>query len=175
MPIKVLKSMRRVFTILFLGILLGGKVYSQELKYQALFIYNFTRYIEWPDNNSNEFVIGVVGKSSIYNDLQNIAAGKRVGPKTIVIKKFAGSENISNCQVLFVSSDAVSLLSTNLTLFQKSNTLLVTDKYGSIKKGASINFVVNEGKQRFELSRNAITRTGLVVNTQLTDMAILTD
>ena len=169
--------MKKSLVVLVLALLsLGGIVSAQSpARYQALFVYNFTRYIEWPSFGSQEFVIGIVGKSSVYSELQNIVEGKRIGSKTIVIKKFNSAEEISSCQILFVSSEVSSSLVSFASTLQSKNTLIITERPGLINKGAGINFVLEEGKQKFELSRTAINKTGLKVNSQLVDMAMLTD
>jgi len=146
-----------------------------QARFQALFLYNFTRYIEWPAFNSHEFVIGVVGKSPIYSELLTIAQGKKVSLKDIKVKKFASGEEITACQILFVSNDASSSLGTYATSLQGKNTLIITEKSGLINKGAGINFVINDGKQKFELSRSAMNKNGLKVNNQLVDMATVID
>lgn len=148
---------------------------QNSARYQALFIYNFTRYIEWPAFDSQEFVIGVLGNSEIRNELQTITNGKKVGLKNITIKKFLTPEEISNCQILFVSDEISSTVSAFSSSLQNKNTLIITERPGLINKGSGINFVINDGKQKFELSRVALNKTGLKVNNQLIDMAILTN
>lgn len=161
-------------SVLILGVILGIKAQSPT-KYQALFVYNFTRFIEWPSNSSSEFVIGVLGKSSIYNELQNLASSKKVGNQTIVIKQFSNPSEVLSCQILFVSNDAVSQVSQMAASFQSKNTLIITDRAGSTGKGAGINFVNDDGKQKFEISKSNVDKTGLKVNKQLLDMAMATD
>ena len=43
---------------------------AQDEKFKALFMYNFTKYIEWPQSKqTGDFVIGVVGGSPIIDEL----------------------------------------------------------------------------------------------------------
>ncbi len=160
--------------MLILGIVVGINAQSAT-KYQALFVYNFTRFIEWPSNGSSEFVIGVLGKSSIYNELQTLASAKKVGNQTIVIKQFLNSSEVVTCQILFVSNEVASQISQMAASFQSKNTLIITDRAGSTGKGAGINFVNADGKQRFEISKSNVDKTGLKVNKQLLDMAMIAD
>jgi|WetSurMetagenome_2_1015567.scaffolds.fasta_scaffold493986_1 hypothetical protein len=169
--------MKRSLVVFMLACLcFAGKITAQsQVKYQALFVYNFTRYIEWPSYGSQEFVIGVLGKSNIYNELQGIAGGKRVGTKSIVVKKFTSADEISSCQILFVSGEVSSSLSSFASTMQNKNTLIITERQGLINKGAGINFVLDDGKQKFELSRTALNKSGLKVDNQLVDMAMIAD
>ncbi len=163
-----------VSVVLFVAFVGSLRAQSSE-KYQALFIYNFTRYIEWPSNSSSEFTVGVIGKSSVYNELMGIAEGRKVGSQTIKVKKFASAAEVSNCQILFVSSDASSQVASIAQALASKNTLIITERLGLISKGAGINFVLDEGKQKFQMSKSNLQKTGLKVNAQLVDMALLVD
>jgi hypothetical protein len=169
--------MKKSLVVLVLAILgFTGNLNAQsQSKYQALFIYNFTRYIEWPSSGTQEFVIGVIGKSGIYNELLGVAEGKRVGNKSIKVKKFNSADEIGTCNILFVSNEVSSSLATFATTVQSKNTLIITERPGLINKGAGINFVLDDGKQKFELSKSSINRAGLKVNAQLVEMALLAD
>ena len=166
------KNLLLVVVLAFAGI---TGVFAQAEKYQALFMYNFTRYIEWPSNWTQEFVIGVVGRSSVYDELMSIANGKRVGSQTIVIKKFSNASEVAPCQILYVSGEVSSRVSELATSLQPKNTLIITSRPGLTEKGAGINFVIDDGKQKFELSRKNVQKSGLKVNNQLADMAMLID
>src|SRR5436305_1196416 len=67
---------------------------QDEINYAvyANIIYRFTKYIDWPDDKkSGDFVIGIVGKSPVYNELISFTANKMVGNQKIVIKKMSSS------------------------------------------------------------------------------------
>ena len=77
--------------------------YAQDAKYKALFIYNFTKHIEWPANaKTGDFVIGVVGNNDVFNNISAIATGKKSGSQNIVVKKFKSVEEVTDCHILFV-------------------------------------------------------------------------
>lgn len=170
--------MKRIVMYLMLVMLsLTQGVFGQNsARYQALFVYNFTRYIQWPaSSNSGEFVIGVLGKSDIYSELQTIAANKKTGSSTISVKQYASASEIGKCQILFVSSEASSQVPQLASLYQSKNTLIITERSGLSKKGASICFAQEDGKQKFEISKTNVSKSGLMINNQLLDMAIITD
>jgi hypothetical protein len=148
---------------------------NTESRYKALFIYNFTRYIEWPSNGTQDFVIGILGKSTVYSELLTIADKKNVGSQTISLKKFNSASEVSQCSILFIGNDASSQVASITTSMQGKNTLIITERPGLINKGAGINFVLDDGKQRFELSKTNMAKTGLKVNTQLMEMAMVVD
>ncbi len=46
----------------------------------SMMVFNFVKYVQWPvDDNSKEFVIGVVGNNDMFNTLNTWYAGKPKG------------------------------------------------------------------------------------------------
>lgn len=165
---------KKIIYLLMLGVV--PMVNAQNsTRYEALFVYNFTRYIQWPNSNSQEFVIGVLGKSNIYTELLSITANKKIGSSAIVVKQFSNASEMGKCQVLVVSNEASAQVTALAAQLQGKNTLIITERQGLSKKGASICFAIEDGKQKFEISKNNVAKNGLMVNNQLLDMGIVVD
>lgn len=161
-------------SLVIVAVMISAAVYCQTSasKYQALFMYNFTRYIEWPSTGSGDFVIGVLGSGSIVGDLTELTTGKFVGSQKIVVKQFSNIADVSNCQLLYVNRSFINQFPDLVSKFQGKSTLMITDKSGMVDKGAGINFVIDEGKQRFEVNRNTIEKSGLKISSKLLEMAV---
>lgn len=157
--------------IIAVVVLKFGSVFAQGEKYQALFIYNFTKYIEWPSNSSNEFVIGVYGNDIIIGELEKVASHKTVGSQEIKIKSFTSPEEIASCNIVYIPSNKSNKM-TEVMNNAKENTLVVTDKKGAAQQGAGINFVIVDGKQKFEINSNNINKSGLKVDPNLLNLGI---
>jgi len=162
---------RIVLLIIAVTVLKFSSLFAQSEKYQALFIYNFTKYIEWPINNNKEFVIGVYGNSNIIAELEKVAANKKVGSQNIVVKSFSEAQEIISCNIVYIPANRNSKLDEVLAN-AKDNTLIVTDKKGAAKEGADINFVIVEGKQKFEINSNNISKSGLKIDPNLLNLGI---
>ena len=143
-------------------------------KVKASFIYNFTKYIDWPDKyKEGNFVIGVLGTSTFYNDLTALLSTKTVGNQTFEIKSFTNAESVAGvCHILFVPAENSSMLPDILKKLKNKSTLIITEKPGLAKQGSAINFVVANNKQRFELNKSNIEKYNLKVSTTLTALAI---
>lgn len=147
-------------------------------KIQATFIYNFTRLVSWPASyQSNDFVIGVLGSSPLLAELRDLAATKKAGSQTIVVKQFSSVETIEQCHILIVpSSQSRRLQDASAHVKSNSfNTLVVSDNTSGIKNGSVINFVVVDNRQRFELSENKAKEFGLTLGSEILRLAILTN
>lgn len=142
-------------------------------KAQSIFIYNFTRLIEWPESyKSGDFIIGVLGNSDIYSELIAYTTGKKVGMQSIVVKKFKDISEIDKCQILFVSYNKSNGLSEILKKTESAPTLIIGERKNIINDGAGIGFVLEDDKLKFELNIPSATRNGLKVNSRLQEMAM---
>jgi hypothetical protein len=167
---------KKIIYLLLLTLGAAQMVNAQNsARYEALFVYNFTRYIQWPNSSSQEFVIGVLGKSDILNELQSVTANKKIGSSSIVVKQFHNASEIGKCQILVVSDEASAQVTNLASQLHGKNTLIITERPGLSKKGASICFAIEDGKQKFEISKNNVAKNGLMVNNQLLDMGIVVD
>ncbi len=143
---------------------------------KAVFIYNFTKYVEWKEaNRSGSFSIGVLGASSVINELTTITTGKLVGTQKIEIKAFATLADVKKCHILFIPAENSTPIPSILNKIKGHNTLLVTEKDGYVKQGAIINFVIQSNKQKFELSKNNAQKSDLKISQSLVTLGISVD
>ncbi|MDQ3536542.1 MAG: YfiR family protein [Bacteroidota bacterium] len=167
-----MKNLGRVMlTAVF--ILAGLMVNAQEYKYHPSFIYNFTKYIEWPASyQSGDFVIAVLGDSPIIQELEKMAENKSVGSQKFVIKKLKSASDIEKCHMLFIPVSKSKDLTQALEKLEGKPTLVVTEKPG-MAKGSGINFIMLEGKWKFELNKAATEKSNLKVSGDLAKFAII--
>ncbi len=167
--------MRKLF-LLILGIAAYCSAIGQtsNVKMQSVFIYNFTKMVSWPAAyQSGDFVIGVLGNSPIIAELQNMASTKKVGNQTIVVKTFASAGEISKSHILYVPTSQIANIGAVTGKVSGNSTLIITDSEGATTKGAAINFVIQENKQKFELNESNATKYGLKVSGELQKLAIV--
>jgi len=149
-------------------------VNAQREKFQSIFIYNFSKYVKWPDHmNSGKFIIGVIGSSAMQNELKTMAATKNVNGLPIEVRQFNSTAEVKDCHILYVASTESGKIEQIVSQTSGKSVLIVTDKPGLAEKGASINFVEVEGKIKFELSQHNAEKQGLKVAGALTSLAIL--
>lgn len=163
---------KTVLVLLFL--IFNFSVFSQTdiSRAEALFIYNFSRLIEWPSNYKNgPFVIGVLGSSPILGQLQTFTNGKQVGSQPIAVKNFNSASEISTCHILFVPFSETKQLPNIIPQIAGKSTLIITEKNGSIDEGAGINFVVVGDKLKFELSPSNVSSRQIKLSSKLNEMA----
>ena len=147
--------------------------FSQVEKYKSVFTLNFIRYIGWPeDAKQGDFVIGVVKSPKIADWLTKQSGGKKFGYQSVVIKQFKSVEEVTDCQVLYVSS-GVNFSRHAESLLSKlgKSSLLITETEGATKRGSVINFVVRENNLKFEIHNLNAQNLGLSISSKLSNMA----
>jgi hypothetical protein len=149
-----------------------AQIGEQEYDLKAAFVYNFTKYIDWGNTVSKPFTIGVIGASPIYTPLREIAKAKTVGDKKIVVIHFNNPDDITPCNILFISANSYFSLSSVLARIDKG-TLTISEQPGFAEMGTAFNFVVDHDKLKFEANVNSISEEGLKASSQLLKLAII--
>ena len=141
-------------------------------KIKAVFIYNFTKYIEWPQSyKEGDFTIGIIGETSLYSELIKMTETKKVANQTLEVKKFSSPSEVTKCHILYISKDKSADLADIIKKLKNSSTLLVTEENGLVDKGAGINFIIKENRQKFELNKGNVERYKLKVSSNLEALA----
>jgi hypothetical protein len=164
--------------LLFSGLLLVASLSGRGQNYQtqSVFIYSFTRYIQWPDGrNTGDFEILVLGDSPLMPELQAMAEKKKVGgDRSIKVNKISSpSEFNKKCHILFIPADKSPMLAEILVKAADQSVLIVTEQPGMGTKGSSINFVQREGKMAFEMNQSSMNSRKLKAAIELSRLAII--
>ena len=148
--------------------------FAQNYKMHSVFIFSFTRYIQWPDQyNGGDFEILVLGDTPILAELKTMAESKKVGERSIKVTKINSPADIRRCNILFVPASKSAQLTEVLDKVTSQSILVVTEEPGMGAKGSNVNFITRDGKLAFELNQAASSRQGLKISNELSRLAIL--
>lgn len=152
------------------ALILSFQVYGQkadEDKVHAMFLYNFTKYIEWSNHEDyNEFQIAVLGDDeSILNALKWMAETKTANGKPIRIIQYGNIGNIDYPQMLYVDVKHKFNIQEILLAIKGKNILLVSHNYGF--NVSMINFIIVNDKLKYELTEQRITDEGFTIMPEL--------
>lgn len=154
--------------IVSMGLSVNAQVKSTTV--QALLIYSAIRYMEWPENNTSDFEITVLGASPLYAELTNIAQTKKAGIKRIVVTKVSNASEIkTKPHILFVSSDKTNQLN-KVSEESKTSMLIITEANG-LKSGSDLNFVQQGDKISFQLSEESLAEKKIKVSSAFSNLA----
>lgn len=138
----------------------------------AAFVFNFTKFLEWPQLDSENFYICVLGKSKLVEPLNKIAEREKVKGRKIIITEIEDLSNLKSNSVLFLATDEENRLYTILRKTSGKSILTIGNSEGLAKKGVCINLVVTDNKMKFEINRKAIEDAGIIPNSRLLSLAV---
>lgn len=167
----------QLFSLSLVLMLASFGVSAQEnLKMQSVFVYNFTRMMGWPAAyQSGDFVIAVYGNSAITNEFHDLASTRTVGNQKIVVKQFNSIEEISKCHIIYVPANQSRHIAGIVDKARAGNinAMIVSDSSGATRHGSVVNFVLEGGRQRYELSERNARAMGLTVGAEMSRLAIV--
>ncbi|NCC72874.1 MAG: YfiR family protein [Sphingobacteriia bacterium] len=166
------------FIAQFAGLLLVDRHASAQVtgspeNIMGSFIYHFTEYLSWPENEEEKsFRIIILGDSPLLEPLQYIAAARVVNNQPILVKHIHTPDEIEECHMLVVADELVKTIEEFLDRDELKKTVFITHSDNALKHGASINFVTEKDKIRFEINRSALELKKIKVSSQLLKLAL---
>jgi hypothetical protein len=162
------------FVLLWISNGYAQKKKPGEYEVKAAFLYNFLKFIEWPDKDSSyysgSFNICVFGEDPLADALESIQ-DETIGQKQVVVKHVNALQQAKSCHVLFISSSEEENLEQITRALKGMNILLVGDTEGYAQKGVLINFYMEQNKVRFEINADAVKWSGLRMSSKLLNLA----
>jgi hypothetical protein len=170
--------MRNKFSIaLILAGLVSIQVYSQTTSYKAhtIFVFSIAKYSQWPASDKNEFVITVLGKSKLYDELIASSANHTISGKKISVIAVNDIAEIKETSMVIVSDGKSSVLGDLVKATANQPVMIVTEREGLHKKGAGVSFFVNDaGKLNFDLNLTEMNKRTITLSKSLTSLAAST-
>ncbi len=149
-----------------------------DYRVQSMFIYNFTSMVNWPAAyQSGDFIMVSYGDGDMYAEFQTMADRRSVGGRPIVARQVDNVNQISKCHIIYVPSRHYRRVGEIVNHLKANNisALVVADARGSIRNGAVVNFTIQGGRQRFEISENNARNLGLNLGGEIVRLGITMD
>lgn len=174
----------RLFALFMIWVILVSPAYSGEsddplVQLKVAFIYNFTRFVEWPESSEDRpFVIGVIGDEQIASGLTALESeNKRVKGRLIDVRSYRDIDEIGSPEVLFVGRMPEKEFNEIVLRTAGTPVLLVGDVAGYAGRGVAVEFFLvsdvfrKKQRLRFKIDPHALSGRGLNVSAQLMDVA----
>lgn len=155
-----------VAAALLLGCSIPAAGGENRLEYQvkAAFLYNFLKFVDWPDASGDApWVVGVVGRDPFGNYLEEAVRAKKVNGREVVVRRFARLAEVRDCHVLFIPNTEFR----RVGVAAQPGLLTVGESPGFLDAGGVINFFIEDERVRFEIRPEAARGSGLHISAQL--------
>jgi hypothetical protein len=154
---------------LWLGTLRAG---APEYQIKAAYVYNITRFIEWPSTESlSRLTICVYGKDPFGGFLDDAVRGRLVRGLPILIRRLRSeSEDWGGCQVLFVGLSRPAGIEAVLGRLRGGGILTIGESDGFAEAGGMIGLVVDHDRVRLEINLGALAGARLKASSRLIEI-----
>lgn len=145
---------------------------QDEAAVKAAFVYNFTKFVEWPPETSGPLQLCLLGKTDpLLTALMNLE-GKQSQDQNIHVRSVdrdAGA--LDGCRVIVVGASEADRVAAILNNAQKQPALTVSEIDHFADAGGMIGLLVNNAKVQFEIDAQAAHRANLKLSAQLLKLA----
>jgi hypothetical protein len=166
--------------IFFVSVVASGATVNldRQAQVKAAFIFQFRNYVTWPEGHSaNEprsFLISIVGRDKgLLQELEKLAKEKKMNNRPIEVKLFESADRLPKSDIIVVGTRDLETLQGVARKTKGEHTLIVSQAEDFARKGAMINFFIEDERLRFEINLGAVKKADLQISSQLLNLAKL--
>jgi len=155
-------------TIVMPSVVHAGVSGADEYQVKAAFLFNFAKFIEWPDSAfktpDEPISICVLGKNPFVSALEGVVRGNSIGGRNLVVREVSNAQQANSCHILFVDASKPKQLRQLLEDLKGLSILTVGNTEDFAANGGMINFKLKDGRIRFEIAVDAAERARLRIS-----------
>lgn len=164
---------RFILALLLAGLAANGNLTAAEdnlleAKVKAAYLFNLTRFVDWPGQATEALRICVLGNETIGGMLRELP-NPTVRDLPLLIELDAAA-NPANCQVLFIDQ-MIADWQVLLDQLQGTSVLTVSDHSGFASNGGIVGFYLDEARVRLEINTVAARDANLRISSNLLELA----
>lgn len=148
---------------------------AKEYQVKAAFLYNFTKFVEWPPEHFRDatrpITIAVFGRNPFGGELQAAVRDRTVNGRELQIVSVADEAKAAAADMIFVSAGEEEHFAAASAAWRAAGVLTVGESPKFAASGGVITFVVEGDRVRFEINIAAADASGLKVSAQLQKLA----
>lgn len=151
-----------------------GEVRASADGVRAAFLYKFGSYVEWPAEAfaaGDTFVIGVVEAEALAAELTRVVAGRSIGGRPVAVRRLRAGDALDGLAMVYIGEVERAELAGLLAALQGRPTLAVTENEDALALGTMINFVLVDGKLRFDVALAPARAGSLRISSRLLGVA----
>ena len=140
---------------------------------KAAFLYNFTKFVEWPApaQPDEPFRVCALADTAFLAALDRTIADESVGGRRLVRGEIGSLDDVRQCAILYIGTAYADERAPLLAVARDLPVLTVGEGSQFVKNGGAIAFVLENNRVRFDISLRAIQRSGLKASSKLLRVA----
>lgn len=163
-----------ILNLLSLSLFARGEPSEDQVK--AAFVYNFAKFVEWPENafetRDEPLYLCIIGKDKVGAALQ-LLEQREVQGRQLHVTSLNGRDNAKSvrCHILFVAGSEMARQQEIIQQFADIPVLTVADNLDFVKQGGMIGLYVEEQRVQFAINQNATHNNGLKLSARMLQLA----
>ena len=150
---------------------------SIEYKIKAGYLYNFGKFVEWPESrastNGSPFVIGIIDGDGALPVMELVLAGKLIHNRPVEVKSVSPSNLDGSVHILFVTRSSGRTLAEIQGAVAGAPVLVVGETDLFAENGGMVGFVRENETIKLTLNLEAANRVGLKISSKLSSVSRL--
>jgi len=142
-----------------------------EYQVKAVFVYNFSRFVDWPPQTftapDEPFVICILGGDPFGARLDEAVRGEQIDRHPLLVRRFRNLGEIGDCRILYIDRSESAQLQQILAALDHRGTLTVSDLDDSSKRGVMIQFTTENNRIRLRINVESARASGLTISSKL--------
>ena len=141
---------------------------------EAVYLYRFGGYVQWPAQalSGPRFTIAVLGDDEVAAALSRVLKDHSLENLPAMVRAARSLHDLADAQMVYVGDRYRGDLHEVISSLGHRPVLVVTDEADALEAGSMVNFVIADGRVRFEVSLASATRAGLKISSQLLAVAV---
>lgn len=143
-----------------------------DLQVKAAFLYKFGAFVTYTNPApENVFAICVLGRDPFGPTLDSILKGGTIDGNSLVARRIESPQDASQCRIVYISSSEEGRLRLIMAELSKLPVLTVSDIPHFSDRGGMIEFVLENGRVRFEVNLASAEKAKVTLSSQLLKVA----
>jgi hypothetical protein len=181
MPNTFLKYVANGFSVAVALLLMCGSIPqikpqpSRENQVKAVFLFNFSQFVELPPGAFPEantpFVIGILQEDPFGSYLDETIEGEFINGHPLTVKRFRNVDEIKQCHILYIRESKADGLKGIFSKLKGRNILTVGDAPKFAELGGMIRFFTESNKIKLQINLGAVKAADLTISSKLLRLA----
>ena len=181
----LIKPRSLVFSMVLLclinSLFFSNTIYAQKIshedKIKASFVFNFIRFIQWPEykliKSSDPINVCVIDFNRSNNSFFKAFHSFFLERYLAALQSISNQKNINYCHLIYIDQAETNNLDTLLPLISKNHILSISNIKNFCAAGGIIGMVKRKGKIRVEINLQAARASGFTISSNLLEVATI--
>jgi len=167
--------MRRFALVLCWILIAGSNSVAGEVPttlIRAVYLFNFARFTEWPAADAKgPLTLCVLGDAEVAAALDGLVGDRPINGRDVSVASLETFRIVRTCHLLYVPGEDPARIAGALDAVSSLHVLTVGDGEAFARLGGVAALLNEDGKTRFAINTDALTRSGLRLSSRMLGLA----